>query len=56
METHYQVLNVSCDASFSEIKQQFQQLIIEHHPDKQNLLLKDKDEIELNIFYRLGMY
>ncbi|KAI9303559.1 DNAJ heat shock N-terminal domain-containing protein [Cunninghamella echinulata] len=44
METHYQVLNVSCDASFSEIKQRFQQLIIEHHPDKQNLLLKDKDE------------
>ncbi|CAO3623828.1 unnamed protein product [Cunninghamella blakesleeana] len=43
METHYQVLSVSSDASFTEIKQQFQQLIIEHHPDKQNLLLKDSN-------------
>ncbi|KAI8337729.1 DNAJ heat shock N-terminal domain-containing protein [Chlamydoabsidia padenii] len=34
METHYQVLGVPADASLSTIKQRFQQLIIEHHPDK----------------------
>ncbi|KAI8092746.1 DNAJ heat shock N-terminal domain-containing protein [Halteromyces radiatus] len=38
METHYEVLGVAKDAPVSIIKQRFQQLIIEHHPDKRNNL------------------
>lgn len=34
MSTHYEVLQVSETASLDIIKQRFQQLILQHHPDK----------------------
>ncbi|KAI7900648.1 uncharacterized protein BX663DRAFT_517114 [Cokeromyces recurvatus] len=34
MSTHYEILQVSETASLDLIKQRFQQLILEHHPDK----------------------
>ncbi|KAI9473580.1 MAG: DNAJ heat shock N-terminal domain-containing protein [Benjaminiella poitrasii] len=34
MATHYEILQVGETASLDLIKQRFQQLILEHHPDK----------------------
>ncbi|KAI8064449.1 DnaJ domain-containing protein [Gongronella butleri] len=42
MDTHYSVLNVAQSASTDQIKQRFQQLIMQHHPDKQGS--RDNDE------------
>ncbi|OBZ87076.1 protein DPH4 [Choanephora cucurbitarum] len=36
MSTHYEVLQVSETASFDLIKQRFQRLILQHHPDKRS--------------------
>ncbi|KAI8149594.1 hypothetical protein BJV82DRAFT_588555 [Fennellomyces sp. T-0311] len=41
METHYEVLNVSENATFEQIKFRFQQLILKHHPDKRGTLDND---------------
>jgi DnaJ-class molecular chaperone len=36
MRNYYEVLNVSINASFSEIKHSFRSLALKHHPDKNN--------------------
>ncbi|KAI9322690.1 DnaJ-domain-containing protein [Dichotomocladium elegans] len=41
METHYEVLNISENASYELIKARFQQLILQHHPDKRKSLQDD---------------
>ncbi|KAI7882539.1 DnaJ-domain-containing protein [Lichtheimia hyalospora FSU 10163] len=42
METHYEILNVSENASHEQIKARFQQLILLHHPDRNGGSPNDK--------------
>ncbi|ORY98644.1 DNAJ heat shock N-terminal domain-containing protein [Syncephalastrum racemosum] len=42
METHYEILQVSENASIDQIKLRFQQLILLHHPDKSDGIPDDR--------------
>ncbi|KAI9494627.1 hypothetical protein BDB00DRAFT_817588 [Zychaea mexicana] len=45
-ETHYEVLNVSENATSEQIKFRFQNLILRHHPDKRGSVPQDDDQAQ----------
>ena len=51
---YYELLNIPENATQKQIKISFKQLILKHHPDKQNINHEDINEKEMSVDENTG--